>query len=181
MTISVYDITIPVYIRALKNVSHLLTKAEEWCKENSKPESEILDARLAPDMLDFTFQVRMTRHMTESGILSADWHWVPYNQELEDEKSFAGLRDALQKQIVRLEGVKREDVEGGESRVCDVWTLGKPGEGVNFRFTEGLRFLNQFTIPNLWFQATTAHDICRMKGMDVGKKDFLCGGADFEY
>lgn len=113
--------------RLLLNKSHHLTfsQAEEWCKENSKPESEILDARLAPDMLDFAFQVRMTRHMTESGILSADWHWVPYNQELEDEKSFAGLRDALQKQIVRLEGVKREDVEGGESRVCDVWTLGE--------------------------------------------------------
>ncbi|GME65594.1 hypothetical protein GTA08_BOTSDO09014 [Neofusicoccum parvum] len=180
MSTSLYDVTVPQFIRGLKNLSGVLTKVESWCDENSKPHSEIIEGRLAPDMNPLSFQVRVAVMMATNGVLSSSWKWTPSTKELEDETSFAGLRAAIQKAVDELEAVKREDLEGRESLPVRWWTGGEEGVGFKFSFDSGTKYLNQFVIPNFWFHPTTAYAICRMKGVELGKKDFLCAGGAFD-
>lgn len=57
MSLSLYDTSVPAFIRGLTSLSHILTTAEKYATENSIPEKEIMEARLAPDMLPFQFQI----------------------------------------------------------------------------------------------------------------------------
>lgn len=99
-------------------------QAESWCKENNKPESEILHARLAPDMNDFTFQVRVSCVTARNTTLTADWAWAPSNTQLDDESSLAGMMACVQKDIARLEKLTKADVDGQENRPFRFWTSG---------------------------------------------------------
>lgn len=58
--------------------------------------------------------------------------------------------------------------------------IGEQGVGYEFGFENGIKFLNQFAFPNFWFHTTTAYAILRMKGVQLGKADFLAGGGAFD-
>ncbi|KAF4543401.1 uncharacterized protein LTHEOB_100 [Lasiodiplodia theobromae] len=181
MAYSLYDTTVPLLIRGLKNTHALLQKAETWCKENNKPESEILHARLSPDMNDFVFQVRVASITARNTALTADWAWIPSATALADESSLAGLRACLQKDIAWLEGLTKADVDGQEKRAFRFWTSGQEGVGFEFKFTDGVKYIQQIGIPNFYFHNSMAYGLCRMKGVPLGKFDFLAGGAELDY
>ncbi|KAL0262027.1 hypothetical protein SLS55_003462 [Diplodia seriata] len=181
MTLSLYDMTIPVLTRALKNTHALVQKAESWCKENGKPESEMLEARLSPDMNTFVFQIRACCMLSRSCTLTDAWGWAPSSTALDGEDSLAGLAGALQKEIQRLEALKKEDVDGREGNRCHLWTSGIEGVGFEADFADGIKFLNQFGLPNFWFHNSIAYGLCRMKGVPLGKVDFLMGGGPLDF
>ena len=58
MTLSLYDATVPSYLQVLTAVSGVLDKLEAHCVEAALPETELLEARLAPDMWDMACQIR---------------------------------------------------------------------------------------------------------------------------
>jgi len=64
--------------------------------------------------------------------------------------------------------------------VPDFMYAGKPGVGKGFDFKDGRQYLKQFAIPDFWFHASMSYAICRMKGVPLGKLDWLVGGGDFE-
>ncbi|OJD39045.1 uncharacterized protein BKCO1_3000219 [Diplodia corticola] len=214
MTISLYDVTIPVLIRGLRNTHALVQKvspdqrpspphhqtlissfqptnqttpssktepqASTWCQDNNRPETDILDARLAPDMRTFAFQIRACCVLSRSSTLTDAWRWWPSTTALDDESSLAGLAAALREHIGLLEGVGREEVEGREGVGRHLWTGGEEGVGFEAKFDDSIKFLNQFGLPNFWFHNTTAYALCRMKGVPLGKYDFLAGGGALE-
>lgn len=57
---------------------------------------------------------------------------------------------------------------------------GEEGKGYNAKFDAGYKLINQVVFPNFWFHDSTAYDICRMKGVPLGKADFLMGAGPFE-
>ena len=166
MTFSLYDAIIPSYQQVLQAVARLVDQAEAFCDERGTAHAEIIDARLAPDMLPFTYQVKSTIvHSTgaidgvRAGSFSPDMTKPPEN--------FAGLKAATQAALDALAAIERTEVDGFVGRDM-AFVMGE-----NRMEFDAEHFLLSFSVPNFYFHATTAYDLLRMKGLPLGKRDFL--------
>lgn len=167
MSISMYDLSVPVFTKMIPALGHLLSKAEADAGARRIDPGVFLRARLAPDMHDFTRQVQMcTDHVKGSlsrlaGIETPSWP--------DDESSFAELHARLEKTLKYAEGFEREQLEGSETRKIE---LRFPQATFSF---EGFEYLSGFVLPNFYFHMTTAYDILRHNGVQIGKRDFFGG------
>ena len=165
MPLSLYAATVPSYLQILHQMTHLLGKAEAWCQEKGLPPSELIGARLAPDMWPFAYQVKSTAVHSwgaieglRRGVFSPDTHPAP--------DSFAGLRERVATAHANLSALDPAELESSI------------GRDMRFEFGErrmdftAEEFLLSFSQPNFYFHATTAYDILRMKGLPIGKRDF---------
>ncbi|KAJ9660851.1 hypothetical protein H2201_006743 [Coniosporium apollinis] len=165
MPISLYDLSVPLFIRTLTNLAGILKKAEQYADDNGIPHSDFLTARLAADMLPFTFQIQSCSNTAKnSAVRVADTVAVPME---DNESTFAELQARIAKTIDVLKGVDPSKYDGTEEKEV---VLKFPGK--EFKFT-GQSYLLTFAIPNFFFHATTAYDILRSKGVPLGKADFL--------
>jgi hypothetical protein len=166
MPFSLYDAVIPSNLQILGAVDSLVTKAEAFCAEHGKPASELIDARLAPDMLPFAYQVKSCAAHSAGGLegvragsFSPDRSAPPTD--------FDGLHAVLRNAIAHLQALDRDAVDAmAESDTAFVF-----GE-TKIPFT-GANFLLSFSQPNFYFHATTAYAILRAQGLPLGKRDFL--------
>jgi hypothetical protein len=166
MSFSLYDAVVPSNLQILAAIDALLNKAQAFCAEQGRAESDLIDARLAPDMLPFGYQVKSCAAHSVGGIegvkagsFSPDMSAWPTD--------FAGLHGVLQKAVTGLKGLDREAFNAlaeNDTR----FTFGE----TNLPFT-GANFLLSFSQPNFYFHATTAYAILRAQGMKLGKRDFL--------
>ena len=165
MALSLYAATVPSYLQILGSVAGLLEKAQAFCAERSLAPAEIIEARLAPDMLPFAYQVRST--VTHSigaieglrrGTFSPDRSALP--------GSFAELQTRVRGAEAALTALDPAELEGYGDREM----LFVAGER-RLVFT-GENFLLSFSQPNFYFHATTTYDILRWKGVAIGKRDF---------
>lgn len=166
MPISLYDAVVASNIQILGAVDALLDKAEAFCAEQGIAPAELIDARLAPDMLPFGYQVKSCAAHSVGGIegvragsFSPDMTPWPVD--------FAGLHAALRSAIAELEAIDRGEFDA----LADADTEFRFGETA-LPFT-GANFLLSFSQPNFYFHATTAYAILRMKGVKIGKRDFM--------
>lgn len=160
---SLYEITVPVFIRALTNLDHLLAKAAE----SGLDQQSLLDARLAPDMLPLTKQVQIacdTAKLAVTRIAQAEPRPMA-----DDETSLAQLRDRIARTIAYL---KEADPAAFEGREAAEITLKFPNMEMTFT---GQSLATEFTLPNVFFHVTTAYGLLRMKGVKIGKMDYLAG------
>jgi hypothetical protein len=166
MTFSLYAATVPSYRQILEVVSGLLGKAEAFCTEKAIAPDDIIQARLADDMLPFAYQVKSAAvhslgaiEGVRKGIFSPDTTAAPEN--------FAALKARIAETLVALEAIEPAEVDAFIGR--------------DMRFAFGDRhidftaeeFLLSFSQPNFYFHAATAYDILRWKGVPIGKRDFL--------
>ena len=156
-----YDFSLAPMKRALDQMQVLLKKAEDFAKEKGIPESEIMETRLAPDMAALAFQIQSMSNTSKFiPVRIAGVQNLPMK---DDETTFAQLHQRISTTLEFFEGVKREDFEGKEGVEIELF-----GRKLN-----ALSYLTGFAIPNFYFHYTTAYDILRMKGVPVGKRDFL--------
>jgi uncharacterized protein len=166
MAFSLYDATIPSYRQTLGAVAGLLVTAEAFCAEKQLAPEDIIDARLAEDMLPFAYQVKSTAvHSLGSiegvrrGVFSPDLTPPP--------QTFAALKAQIAETLSALETIQPSEIEG-----CI-------GRDMRFEFRErrleftAENFLLSFSLPNFYFHAATAYDILRWKGARIGKRDFM--------
>ncbi len=166
MAFSLYAATVPSYRQILEAVSSLLVKAESFCTEKGIAPQELIQARLAPDMLPFAYQVKSTAvhslgaiEGVRKGVFSPDMTPPP--------ETFAALKTRIAETLAALQTIDVAEVDG---------FLGR-----DMRFSFGDRhmdftaenFLLSFSQPNFYFHATTAYDILRWKGLPIGKRDFM--------
>jgi uncharacterized protein len=166
MAFSLYEATIPSYKQILGAIGGLLGKAESHCAEQKMPAEEIIQARLAPDMLPFAYQVKSTAVHSlgaieglRKGVFSPDMTPPP--------QTFSALKTTIADTLAALEAIDAAEMDG---------FLGR-----DMRFAFGERqynytaenFLLSFSQPNFYFHATTAYDILRCKGLPLGKRDFV--------
>jgi len=166
MALSLYAATIPSFVQTLGAVAGLLGKAESFCAERGIAPEEIIQARLAGDMLPFAYQVKSTA-VHSVGAIEGVRRGVfsPDNQEPPD--SFAALKKRIADALAALEALDPAEIEG---------FLGR-----DMRFAFGDRqidftaenFLLSFSLPNFYFHAATAYDLLRWKGVPIGKRDFM--------
>jgi len=166
MAISLYAATIPSCQQLLGAVDALLDKAQAFCAEKGIGEEEMINARLIEDMLPFAYQVRSTAthslgavEAIRKGTFSPDRSPPP--------ESFAALKQLVADTRSGLAALDPAEIDGFEGRpMC----FELPGFRADFTAEN---FLLSFSQPNFYFHATTAYDIMRMKGVQIGKRDFL--------
>jgi uncharacterized protein len=160
MSISMYRASIPVFIRALNNLSAILKKGETHAGSAS-----FIDARLAPDMLTLAGQVQRTSDTAKATV--ARLAGIDSPSFPDTEKTFAELQARIKKTIDFLQGVKPAQIDGSEQKKIEF----KAGQR-ELKFT-GEDYLLGFALPNFYFHVTTAYAILRHKGLALGKMDYL--------
>ncbi len=166
MAISLYDLSVGTYQQVLGAVAGILDKGKAHAEANGIALDDLVQARLAEDMLPLEFQVISTAHHSlgaiqgiQAGVFS------PPSPSM--DLDYAGLQALIQNAQTELGKVSAADInalEGGDMR----FEMGD----FKIPFTaEG--FIQSFSLPNFYFHATTTYDILRMMGVPLGKMDFL--------
>ena len=165
MTLSMYQASVPVFTRMLANLAAILTKAEAHAAARKIEPAVLLNARLFPDMLAFTRQVQLACDFAKN--TTARLAGVEIPKFPDEEASFADLQARIAKTLDYVKGFQAAQIDGSETREITLPIGGQP-----MKFT-GQEFLLNFALPNLYFHITTAYDILRHNGVEVGKRDFL--------
>lgn len=165
MAISMYQVSVPIFIRRLNGLAGCLKKAQALYAEKKCDESTLLSYRLYPDMFNFTRQVQAaTDHARNCTALLAGLEAPKY---ADNENSLAQLIVRVEKTIAYLNTIKPEQVDGSEGKTI---TVKMRDREMNFT---GLDLLQHRSTPNFYFHATTAYDIIRHNGVEIGKRDFM--------
>ena len=160
-----YTASVPVFIQHLNGLSSVLDKAAAYAAARKINEADLLNMRLSPDMFNLTRQVRAATDQAANtaGRLSGKELLKFAN----DETTIAQLKERIAKTIAYLKSVKASEVDGTEGK--DISIASPNG---NRQFT-GQSLLLGNALPNFYFHATTAYDIIRQCGVELGKGDFM--------
>jgi hypothetical protein len=165
MSLSLYDISIPVFLRAFQNLSGILKKGEAFADENGLPHSELLQARLISDMAPLTAQIQ---RVSDTAKFVAVRLGGIDNVPMEDnEETFTDLHARIEKTVSLLRALPSDAMDGKEEAEVVLKT-----RDTSTTFA-GRDYLLHFAIPNFFFHVTTAYALLRHKGVPVGKMDYL--------
>jgi hypothetical protein len=157
------------YRSILKNLSAVIAKAEAHCEAKKIDPSVFLTSRLYPDMLPFTAQVQIATDNAKGAAARLAGVEIPKFED--NEKTFPELQARLDKTIAFLDTLTEAQFAGAEDR--DIVLQQRSGT-LEFK---GATYLLQFANPNVYFHVTTAYALLRHGGVEIGKKDYLKGGA----
>lgn len=167
MPISMYAALIPSCKHMLNNLSRLLDKAAAYADTRKIDSSVLVNARLFPDMFPLTRQVQIAGDIAKSGAARLAGIEVPKFDD--NEATFSDLQARIAKTIRFLETIQPEQIDGSEERDI-VFQIGER----KFEF-KGRQYLSNWVLPNFYFHITTAYNILRHNGVEIGKGDFLGG------
>jgi hypothetical protein len=165
MTISMYQASIPVLTKVLANLARVLEKAEAHATAKKIDPAVFVQARLYPNMYPLSRQVQIATDVAK-GCASRLAGLEPPQYE-DNETSFAELQARIAKTIAFLETFTPAQIDGTEDKSV-TWKGG--GRELTF---QGLPYLFDFVLPNVFFHTTTAYAILRHWGVELGKADFL--------
>ena len=165
MTISMYQASVPVFLRMMNNLVGILEKGMAHA-EARKIEPEVLvNARLYPDMFPMLRQIRIATDAAMSGVARLAGMEPPKVEST--ETTFPELIGRVRKTIDYLNTFKPAQIDDSESRQITL-TL-RDGTLT----LDGQTFLLNRVLPNMYFHITTAYDILRHNGVELGKKDYI--------
>jgi hypothetical protein len=165
MTISMYQASIPTMVRALNNLAAILEKAAQHAEAKKIDAAALVSARLFPDMFPLAKQVQIASDSAKGGAARLAQAQPPSFEDT--ETTFAQLIERCKKTVAYLETLKAEQIDGGEDRTV-TWQTRTATKSM-----QGQPYLLNHVLPNVFFHVTTAYDILRHNGVEVGKQDFL--------
>lgn len=165
MSLSIYAHCPSQFVRGLQILSALLKKGEQFLQEKQLAESVLLEARLAPDMFALLRQVQITSDAAKGAVARLAGQEVPSMPD--NEASFAELHQRIEKTIAYVQAFQAADFAEADGRTIEIKSKTR-----DFNFT-AQDFLLTFAIPNFYFHLTTAYNILRNQGVEVGKWDYL--------
>lgn len=163
--LSIYDTAITPLKRTLNNLAGILQKGEAYADSKKVDHQVLLDARLFVDMYPLTRQIQIATDMSKGAGARLAGIEVPKYED--NETSFAELQARITKTIAFLDSIRPEQLEGAETREITI-TVRK----VDLKFS-GQDYLLKWVLPNVYFHVTTAYNILRHNGVELGKSDFL--------
>jgi hypothetical protein len=165
MSLTIFDASIPVFIRMLNNLSAILKKGEDSAEARGIDPLVLTGARLAPDMFPLTRQVQIACDAAKAAAARLAGVEVPSHPDT--ETTFAELQARIATTIAFLQTFTPEQLADAESRPVTVKM-----QGTDFTFT-GQTLLFNLVMPNFYFHISTAYDILRHNGVTIGKRDLL--------
>ncbi len=171
MALTLYDISIPVYLNALANLSAIMDKAEAHAKETGADLSAWLNLKLTDDMLPFSRQIQMVSDTAKGG--AGRLAGVTPPSMPDDETTWDELKARLARTADFVKSIKPDQVNGDEDRKIEMVF---PNMTMTFTARD---FLFNFSLPNLYFHVTTAYALLRKEGVPLGKRDYLAGAHPF--
>ncbi len=170
MTISMHSASAPVFVTMLGNLLGWLDKAEAHAAARKFDSANYLGLRLAPDMLPFTRQIQIASDAAKGAMARLAGVEVPKWDD--DEASIADLRARVRKTIDYVKSFSPAQIDGSEGR--EITIPMRSGEPLKF---DGEAYLKHFALPNFYFHVTTTYALLRHAGVEIGKADYLRGGA----
>ena len=165
MKISMYEASIPVFIRMSKNLAAILAKGAAYAEAKKIDPTVLINSRLYPDMFPLVRQVQIASDAAKGcGARLAGLEPPKFE---DNEATFPELLTRIDKTIAYLETLKPEQINGSEQKTI---TLQIRKNTLTFL---GMPFLLNFALPNFYFHVTTAYDILRHCGVEIGKQDFI--------
>ncbi|KXF79483.1 hypothetical protein ATN84_01990 [Paramesorhizobium deserti] len=165
MSLSLYDVSVPVFLRAFANLTEILEKGRAFADEKAMPHAELLEARLFPDMAPLTAQIQ--RASDTAKFVPVRVGGVENVAMEDDEASFDDLQARIAKTVAFLKAVPADAMDGREAAEVELRT----GQGAK-TFT-ARDYVLGFAIPNFFFHVTTAYALLRHKGVPIGKMDYI--------
>ena len=167
MALTLYDAFVPSCRQVLGGMAGIIDKAEAHCAEHGIDPAELLEARLADTMWNLPWHVRSVWvHSAYVISLLPTGEFSPDFTELPGD--FAAMKAKVQRTLDELAQVTPEQLEAIEDN-----TIGFVLGGKRLMEFSGQNFLLGFSQPNFYFHATTFYDILRMKGVPLGKRDYM--------
>jgi hypothetical protein len=165
MPLSVSSVGVQSFVTTLGALSKILDKAAAHCAAKKIDPAVIMQMRIAPDMFPFVKQVQLTCDFAKNtvGRMTGEPPKFP-----DEEKSFDDLKARIAKTVDYVKSFTPETLDATEGK--DVTFPIGPQQTMTLK---GAQYLVGFALPNFYFHATTAYDILRDAGVEIGKRDFL--------
>jgi len=165
LNISMYQASAPRFVNILKNLSAILDKAQAHAEAKKIDPTVFTSARLYPDMLAMSRQVQIATDTAKAAMARLAGAEIPKYEDT--EQTFAELKARIAKTIEFINTFKPAQIEGTDEKEV-VIKLG----GNDTKLT-GMQYLLGHAHPNFYFHVTTAYDILRHNGVEIGKRDYI--------
>ena len=165
MNISMYQASAPRFVNILKNLSAILDKAQAHVDTKKIDPTVLTNSRLYPDMFTMARQVQSACDSAKGAVARLAGVEVPKHEDT--EQTLAELKARIAKTIDFINSVKAAQIDGSEDKPI---VLKIRGQDVNYT---GMQYLLGFAHPNFYFHVTTAYDILRHCGVEIGKRDYI--------
>ena len=166
MTISMYSACVPVFRQILGGLDGVMAKAETHAADRKIDANTLLQARLFPDMFPLARQVQIACDFAKSVPARLAGVEVPAYDDT--EQTFAELRARIARTLAFIDGLDAAQFVGSEELEI-VLRPGTPKE----RKIGGQAYLMAYGLPQFFFHVTTAYDLLRHNGVELGKKDYM--------
>ena len=164
MAVTMYQASIPVFQQLLGGLSGVLDKAEAHANAKKWESGVVLNMRFYPDMFPLARQVRQAcEHALAPGRIAGVE--LPKNPDI--DTSFEEMKARISRTLDFLKTIKPAQLDGQEDKQVTIPMGGQPR---NFRAQS---YLFHFAMPNMYFHTTTAYNILRHLGVEIGKRDFM--------
>lgn len=160
-----HSLAVLTFDRFLAALSGLLARAEAHCEARRITPDAILQFRLFPDMFPFTAQVQLACDFAARG--SARLAGVPPRSFPDSEATFAELQARIQAARDYIAGFEPAAYDGADERIVTF-----PAGGREMQMA-GRDYLTLYAMPQFFFHMTTAYNILRHNGVEVGKADYM--------
>jgi hypothetical protein len=165
MKLSMYQASVSAFIRQLNNLLAILDKAAAHAEAKKIDPKVLINSRLFPDMFPLVRQIQLATDTARGGAARLAAVEVPAQEDT--ETTFPELVARIRRTVSYLETLKAEQFEGAEERTV-TWQTRSSTKSM-----QGLPYLQNHLLPNLYFHITTAYNILRHSGVELGKMDFL--------
>jgi hypothetical protein len=160
-----YQASVPTMTRALNNLAAILDKADAYAETKKIEPGVLVNSRLFPDMFPLVKQVQIASDISKGGAARLAQVEPPAFEDR--EATIPDLVARLRKTVAFLETLKPEQIDGSEDRTV-TWKTRTSEKSM-----QGLPYLFNHVLPNVFFHVTTAYNILRHNGIELGKQDFL--------
>ena len=157
--------SVSIYTQQLNSLLAVIDKAAEHCRTKGINPSELIGAQLAPDMFPFARQIQIATDQAKGATARLSGREIPKFEDT--EKTFDDLKARIAKTLDFIKSVPAREIDGSEEKDITLPIAGQP------RTLKGQLYLVRNSLPNFFFHVTTAYDILRHKGVEIGKRDYL--------
>jgi uncharacterized protein len=163
---SLYTMAVDTFAPVLGTLSKLLDAASRHAREQGRNPDELVEARLAPDMLALAQQVQLACDHGRGGTMRLVGREAP--KLAHSERTIAELQGRIAQSVTDIRSVAAADFDGTAER-----RIVLPLSGKMVLDQSGFEHLRDWLLPNFYFHIVTAYDILRHEGVPIGKRDYL--------